>query len=57
MLKKAISYTDYDGNERTETFYFNLSKAEIIEMEMGTTGGMKNMLKGIDANSLKGMKF
>lgn len=41
MLKKTISYTDYDGNERTEDFYFNLSKAEIIEMELGTAGGMK----------------
>mgnify|MGYP000249563697 FL=1 len=29
MLKKTISYTDYDGNQRTEDFYFNLSKAEI----------------------------
>ena len=30
MLKKTIAYTDYDGNERTEDFYFNLSKAEIM---------------------------
>ena len=28
MLKKTITYTDYDGNERTEDFFFNLSKAE-----------------------------
>ena len=34
MLKKTISYTDYDGNQRTEDFYFNLSKAEITEMEL-----------------------
>lgn len=49
MLKKTISYTDYDGNERTEDFYFNLSKAEIIEMELGTAGGMKKMLERIVA--------
>jgi len=27
MLKKTIKYTDFDGNERTEDFYFNLTKA------------------------------
>ena len=32
MFKKPITYTDYDGNERTETFFFNLSKAECMEM-------------------------
>ena len=33
MLKKTITYTDYNGSQRTEDFYFNLSKAEIAEME------------------------
>ena len=32
MLKKTITYTDYNGSERTEDFYFNLSKAEAMEM-------------------------
>lgn len=49
MLKKTITYTDYDGNERTEDFYFNISKAELAEMQMGTTGGMKKMLEKIVA--------
>lgn len=40
MLKKTITYTDYNGKERTEDFYFNLTKAEIVEMELSTTGGM-----------------
>lgn len=39
MLKKTIKYTDYDGNERTEDFYFNLTKAEIYDMEMSADGG------------------
>lgn len=47
MLKKVITYTDYDGNERKETFYFNLSKAEIAEMELSTSGGLEQMLKKI----------
>ncbi|GHU53993.1 hypothetical protein AGMMS49975_13600 [Clostridia bacterium] len=49
MLKKTMTYTDFDGNERTEDFYFNLSKAETLEMEMGTTGGMSQMLQKIVA--------
>lgn len=49
MLKKTITYTDYNGTERTEDFYFNLSKAEIMEMEMGTTGGLAEMIKKVVA--------
>jgi hypothetical protein len=49
MLKKTMTYTDFDGNERTEDFYFNLSKAEVMEMETGTTGGMAQMLQKIVA--------
>ena len=49
MLKKTITYVDYNGTERKEDFYFNLSKAEIMEMEMGTTGGMVDMINRIVA--------
>ena len=49
MLKKSIKYTDYNGNERTEDHYFNLSKAEIMEMEMSTHGGMTEMIQRIVA--------
>lgn len=47
MLKKTITYTDYNGVERTEDFYFNLTKAELMEMEMGTPGGMSEMISKI----------
>ena len=47
MLKKVITYTDYDGNERTETHYFNLSKAELLDMEMFTVGGYTSMLERV----------
>lgn len=47
MLKKNIKYTDYNGVERSEDFYFNLSKAEIVEMELGTTGGFSDMIQRI----------
>jgi hypothetical protein len=49
MLKKTISYTDFDGNERTEDFYFNLTKAEATEMEMSTEGGLVRTLQKIVA--------
>ena len=49
MLKKTITYTDYNGVERKEDFYFNLSKAEIIEIELSTTGGLAEMVKRIVA--------
>ena len=44
MLKKTITYEDYNGVERTEDFYFNLSKAEVTEMELSITGGLSEMI-------------
>ena len=56
MLKKTITYTDYNGVQRTEDHYFNLSKAELTEMEVTTVGGFGEMIKSIvnakDAPSL-----
>lgn len=49
MLKKTITYTDYNGAERTEDFYFNLTKAELAEMNLSIEGGMETMIKGIIA--------
>ena len=50
MIKKTITYTDYNGVERTENFYFNLSEAEVMEMEMSTEGGMaESIQKVVDA--------
>ena len=47
MLKKTVTYTDYNGSERTEDFYFNLTKAEIMEMELSTSGGLAEMIQRI----------
>ena len=44
MLKKTITYKDYNGLERTENFYFNLTETEIMEMEVGTAGGLAEMI-------------
>lgn len=59
MLKKTIKYTDFNGNEVTEDFYFNLTKAEVAEMELGASrldadgnikGGMQDLLSEIVAS-------
>lgn len=47
MLTKTIEYTDYNGVERKETFYFNLSEAELTEMELGQAGGLSEMMKKV----------
>lgn len=49
MIKKTIEYVDYNGVARKEDHYFNLSKAELMEMELGTTGGLAEMIKKIVA--------
>lgn len=49
MLKKTIKYTDFDGNERVEDFYFNLKQAELMEMELSTQGGMEKLIQKIIA--------
>lgn len=47
MLKKTITYNDYNEITHTETYYFNLSKAECMEMEMSTSGGLTEMINKI----------
>lgn len=47
MYKKKITYTDFNGNERTEDFYFNLSRSEMIMLESTTPGGYAAMLQRI----------
>lgn len=47
MVKKTVTYEDFDGNERTEDFYFNLTKAELVDLEVSIGGGFKNKLEQI----------
>lgn len=49
MYKKTVTYVDYNGTERTEDCYFNLTKAELMEMEMSTSGGLAEMIQNIVA--------
>lgn len=47
MLKETITYSDFNGTERTEVFHFNLTEAEIMEMELGVAGGFSKMIEDI----------
>lgn len=47
MFKKTIEYTDYNGDKRKEDFYFNLNKAELMEMQLSQDGGLKGFLERI----------
>lgn len=47
MIAKTINYTDYNGNKKAKTYYFNLNKVEMAEMEVSVNGGLSDMLKKI----------
>lgn len=56
MLKKTITYTDFDGVERKEDFYFNLTKAEMIEYDAcyADRGGILKYLTWLADNQKSG---
>jgi hypothetical protein len=47
MLKKTITYIDFNGDETSEDFYFHLSKAELVELEVSYKGGLQEAIKRI----------
>ena len=49
MLKETITYQDFNGVTRTEDFYFNLTEAETMEMEMSANGGFSEYIRRIIA--------
>lgn len=51
MIKKTIEYVDYNGENRKEEFYFNLSKAEVMELEMSKNGGLSEYIQRIVKSS------
>lgn len=56
MTSKTITYKDWNGKDRTETFYFHFSQAELMEMEISHEGGFSERVKKIAAaNNLPDM--
>jgi hypothetical protein len=47
MYAKKIKFTDFNGNEREQTFYFNLTKAELTEMQLSHDGGLAEYMQRI----------
>lgn len=47
MIKKTMTYIDFNGVERTEDLYFNLTTSEVMEMEMSTKGGLAESIQRI----------
>lgn len=47
MVKYPVKYIDFDGNEQTETLQFNMTNAELMEMELATDGGMQHLIEEI----------
>jgi hypothetical protein len=47
MLKKTITYVDFNGDEVSEDFFFHLSKAELVELELSYKGGLQEAIKRI----------
>lgn len=47
MYKKTIEYEDFNGEKRKEDFYFNMTQAEVTEMELSIDGGLSEMIKRV----------
>lgn len=47
MLVKTITYEDFNGTERTEDFYFNLTKTELVKLEHSKGGGLTEWIKRV----------
>lgn len=47
MLKKTFTFTDFDGNERTEDHYFNLMESEVLDMQLEVPGGLTALIERI----------
>ena len=56
MLKRTITYNDFNDVERTEDFYFNLSKSEITELNLRIPGGLvswvQTISQALDGNAI-----
>lgn len=56
MIKKNITYTDFDGEERTDAFYFNLTEAELLDIELDYGGNMSKAVEGmLERHDAKGL--
>jgi hypothetical protein len=48
MLKKVVKYVDFDGMERSETLYFNLTEPEVVRLDVQFEGGLEQYINNLD---------
>lgn len=56
MLKKSITYTNFNGEEKTSDFYFNLTKTELVKLEASVPGGFTSRVLGLFGLNSKNAK-
>lgn len=47
MFSITKTYTDYNGIEKTETFWFNLNQRELSKLALGPSGGLESVISEI----------
>lgn len=47
MIKKTITYKDFNDVKRTEDYYFNLTKAELTDLQLSAEGGLDVLINRI----------
>lgn len=55
MLKKTITYTDFDGNERTEDCYFNLTQTELTEIALNMPSDISTNITEVNEQAVAGI--
>jgi hypothetical protein len=48
MLKKTIKYVDFDGKDREDTLYFNLTEPEVVRLDVQFPGGLEEYVNNLD---------
>lgn len=59
MISKTIKYVDYNGVEKEQTYWFNMSRADLMDLEADTDGGWENTLRKLikEQDGRKAYKF
>lgn len=48
MLKKVVKYVDFEGEERSDTLYFNLTEPEVVRLDVQFEGGLEEYISNLD---------
>lgn len=54
MIKKRVKYTDFSGEERIDTLYFNLTEPELVRLDVKYEGGLEKLVNNLDPEARPG---